>query len=179
MISPQLRRLFIALAAVEGDAVVGGIVAYELEKFEQERSEIYVYDLAVAGPHRRQGIATALIEQLKTIAAGSAELTSSSSRPTPELRMSRPSPSMRNWGRVKMFCTSISPSVAPLDSRALWHRRLLSERKLPRELRRMLSQFRERRALAGPLSDARRANGTAARYTARGSQYNTLMSFRG
>lgn len=69
-----LRRLlgsdtFIALAAVKGDAVVGGIVGYELEKFEQERSEIYIYDLAVAAPHRRQGIATALIEQLKTIAA--------------------------------------------------------------------------------------------------------------
>ncbi len=69
-----LRRLlgndsFIALAAVEGDAVVGGIVAYELEKFEQERREIYIYDLAVAAPHRRQGIATALIEGLRTIAA--------------------------------------------------------------------------------------------------------------
>jgi aminoglycoside 3-N-acetyltransferase I len=69
-----LRRLlgsdtFIALAAVKGDAVVGGIVAYELAKFEQERSEIYIYDLAVATPHRRQGIATALIEELKRIAA--------------------------------------------------------------------------------------------------------------
>jgi aminoglycoside 3-N-acetyltransferase I len=60
---------FIALAAVQGDRVVGGLVAYELEKFEQERSEIYIYDLAVAAPHRRQGIATALIEELKTIAA--------------------------------------------------------------------------------------------------------------
>jgi len=57
------------LAAVKGDTVVGGIVAYELAKFEQERGEIYIYDLAVAAPHRRQGIATALIEELKTIAA--------------------------------------------------------------------------------------------------------------
>lgn len=60
---------FIALAAVKDDAVVGGLVAYELEKFEQERSEIYIYDLAVAEGYRRQGIATALIHELKGIAA--------------------------------------------------------------------------------------------------------------
>ncbi len=60
---------FIALAAMEEDAVVGGLAAYELRKFERERSEIYIYDLAVAELHRRRGIATALIEELKTIAA--------------------------------------------------------------------------------------------------------------
>ncbi|HXG72880.1 MAG TPA: AAC(3)-I family aminoglycoside N-acetyltransferase [Gemmatimonadaceae bacterium] len=69
-----LRRLlggesFFAVAALKGDEVVGGIAAYELQKFEQERSEIYIYDLAVASAHRRQGIATALIEALKKIAA--------------------------------------------------------------------------------------------------------------
>jgi aminoglycoside 3-N-acetyltransferase I len=60
---------FIALAALKGAEVVGGIAAYELRKFEQERSEIYIYDLAVAAEHRRQGIATALILELKKIAA--------------------------------------------------------------------------------------------------------------
>lgn len=60
---------FIALVALKGDEVVGGIAAYELHKFEQERSEIYIYDLAVAAPHRREGIATALILELKKIAA--------------------------------------------------------------------------------------------------------------
>lgn len=60
---------FIALVAVEGSAVVGALAAYELRKFEQERSEIYIYDLAVAAAHRRQGVATALIEQVKVIAA--------------------------------------------------------------------------------------------------------------
>ena len=68
-----LRRLlggesFIAVAALKGEAVVGGLVAYELRKYEQERSEIYLYDLAVAAPHRRQGIATALIAELGRIA---------------------------------------------------------------------------------------------------------------
>ena len=60
---------FIALAALQGGEVVGGLAAYELRKFEQERSEIYIYDLAVAASHRRQGIATTLIVQLKKVAA--------------------------------------------------------------------------------------------------------------
>ena len=60
---------FIALAALKEGDVVGGLAAYELRKFEQERSEIYIYDLAVAARHRRQGIATALIVELKKIAA--------------------------------------------------------------------------------------------------------------
>jgi aminoglycoside 3-N-acetyltransferase I len=68
-----LRRLlgsesFIALAALKGGQVIGGIAAYELRKFEQERSEIYIYDLAVSLGHRREGIATALIEKLKEVA---------------------------------------------------------------------------------------------------------------
>ncbi len=60
---------FIALAATKNGTVVGGLAAYELKKFEQERSEIYIYDLAVSAAHRREGIATALIEALKKIAA--------------------------------------------------------------------------------------------------------------
>ncbi len=60
---------FIALAALADGEVVGGIAAYELRKFEQERSEVYLYDLAVASAYRRQGIATALIAKLREVAA--------------------------------------------------------------------------------------------------------------
>ena len=60
---------FIALVATRGSEVVGGVVAYELRKFEQERSEIYLYDLAVAEAHRRQGIAERLIRALEEVAA--------------------------------------------------------------------------------------------------------------
>lgn len=72
--TPYLRSLledrrFIALAATLGGDVVGGLAAYELVKFEQERSEIYIYDLAVAEAQRRQGVATRLIETVKGIAA--------------------------------------------------------------------------------------------------------------
>lgn len=70
-----LRRLlggdsFIALVAMKNGEVVGGIAAYELRKFERERSEIYIYDLAVAASHRREGVATTLIEELRKVAAG-------------------------------------------------------------------------------------------------------------
>lgn len=60
---------FIALAATCDGAVVGGLAAYVLRKFERERSEIYIYDLAVAASHRRRGIATGLIGELRKVAA--------------------------------------------------------------------------------------------------------------
>lgn len=59
----------IALAAIANDEVIAGLVAYELPKFEQARSEIYIYDLAVIEPHRRRGVATSLIARLQEIAA--------------------------------------------------------------------------------------------------------------
>jgi aminoglycoside 3-N-acetyltransferase I len=59
---------FIAVVALDGQEVVGGLAAYVLEKFEQDRREIYIYDLAVAEAHRRKGIATGLINKLKEIA---------------------------------------------------------------------------------------------------------------
>lgn len=58
----------IVIAARDGSSVIGGLVAYELAKFERERREIYIYDLAVAASHRRRGIATALITELKRLA---------------------------------------------------------------------------------------------------------------
>jgi aminoglycoside 3-N-acetyltransferase I len=57
-----------ALVALKDDVVVGGLVAYELDKLEQTRREMYIYDLAVDAEHRRQGIATALIMGLREIA---------------------------------------------------------------------------------------------------------------
>lgn len=63
------NELFVALVALDGEVVVGALAAYELPKFEQKRSEYYIYDLAVSAAHRRKGIATALIEELQKIAA--------------------------------------------------------------------------------------------------------------
>lgn len=61
---------FIAVVAMDGNEVIGGLAAYELRKFEQQRSEVYIYDLAVLSERRRQGVATALIGELKRIASG-------------------------------------------------------------------------------------------------------------
>jgi aminoglycoside 3-N-acetyltransferase I len=68
-----LRKLlgqnhFIALTVGTEEGVVGGLTAYVLTKFEQERSEIYIYDLAVTTAYRRQGIASELIRRLKEVA---------------------------------------------------------------------------------------------------------------
>ena len=63
------RPHFIVLVATDNNEVIGGLAAYELEKFEQDRREIYIYDLAVSEHHRRKGIATQLIGELRRIAS--------------------------------------------------------------------------------------------------------------
>lgn len=63
------REHFIAVVAMAAEVVVGGLAAYVLDKFEQDRREIYIYDLAVLEAHRRKGIATGTILELKKIAA--------------------------------------------------------------------------------------------------------------
>lgn len=59
----------IPLVVLREGELIGGLVAYELDKLEQQRSEIYIYDLAVDDAFRRQGVATALIRHLGEIAA--------------------------------------------------------------------------------------------------------------
>ncbi len=58
---------FVALAAIDNGKIVGGLTAYELPKYEQERSEMYIYDLAVVETHRRAGVATALINRVRAL----------------------------------------------------------------------------------------------------------------
>lgn len=62
------RPEVILLVAEQAGRIVGALAAYELVKFEQARSELYIYDLAVAAEVRRQGVATALIEATRAIA---------------------------------------------------------------------------------------------------------------
>lgn len=62
------RDSVVVLVALQAGSVIGGLTAYELLKPEQQRSEMYLYDLAVAAEHRRCGVATALISELKLIA---------------------------------------------------------------------------------------------------------------
>ena len=60
---------FIVVVAMMEKTVVGGLAAYVLEKFERQRREIYIYDLAVSDVHRRRGVASGIINALKKIAA--------------------------------------------------------------------------------------------------------------
>jgi aminoglycoside 3-N-acetyltransferase I len=57
------------VVVIVGATVVGGLVAYVLRKLEQERSEVYLYDLAVEESRRRRGIAKRLIGELQHAAA--------------------------------------------------------------------------------------------------------------
>jgi aminoglycoside 3-N-acetyltransferase I len=59
---------FVAIVAQVGTRVIGGLAGYVLPKFEQARSELYIYDLAVDSGYRRRGVATALIERLRRLA---------------------------------------------------------------------------------------------------------------
>jgi aminoglycoside 3-N-acetyltransferase I len=60
---------FIAVAATIDGTVAGGLAAYRLDKFERQRSEIYIYDLAVDARYRRRGIASGTIRALQAEAA--------------------------------------------------------------------------------------------------------------
>lgn len=59
----------VLLVAEEQGATVGALSAYVLDKIEQARREIYIYDLGVLESHRRRGVATALIREVQALAA--------------------------------------------------------------------------------------------------------------
>lgn len=63
------KEHFLAVVALVDGKVIGALTAYQLDKFEQDRREIYIYDLAVLEEHRRKGVATGLIDELKRVAA--------------------------------------------------------------------------------------------------------------
>lgn len=64
-VAALLRRdSFWALAAVDGDAVIGGLTAHELPMTRSRSSELFIYDLAVREDRQRQGIGRALVAAL-------------------------------------------------------------------------------------------------------------------
>ncbi|BDW80658.1 hypothetical protein MACH24_00960 [Erythrobacter sp. Dej080120_24] len=55
------------LGTVDGEPA-GALAGYVLQKFEQERTEVYIYDLAVLEHHRRKGVASAMIAETRRVA---------------------------------------------------------------------------------------------------------------
>lgn len=58
----------IVIAASYDGQIVGGLVAYTLNKFEQQRKEVYLYDMAVATTAQRKGIGKMLVNELRRVA---------------------------------------------------------------------------------------------------------------
>ena len=56
---------FIAITAIAGNEVLGGLTAYELPMVYSDDSEIFLYDLAVKAEYQRMGIGKSLIQSLK------------------------------------------------------------------------------------------------------------------
>jgi aminoglycoside 3-N-acetyltransferase I len=59
------RADFWVFAATEADRVVGGLTAHTLPMTTSERAEVFLFDIAVAADHRRQGIGRRLIHALR------------------------------------------------------------------------------------------------------------------
>lgn len=51
--------------AIHENQVVGGQTAYELQLFDEEKTEMFLYELGVVESHRQQGVAMQLISALK------------------------------------------------------------------------------------------------------------------
>ncbi|WP_025743304.1 GNAT family N-acetyltransferase [Aquimarina pacifica] len=66
----QLKKLlkkpdFYAIAAIKKDKVIGGLTAYELQRYYTNKSELYIYDIAVKTELHNQGIGKKLIDYIK------------------------------------------------------------------------------------------------------------------
>jgi aminoglycoside 3-N-acetyltransferase I len=58
-------KRFIVITALVENEVIGGLTAYELPMYYSDRSEIFLYDLAVKSEYQRMGIGKGLIQSLK------------------------------------------------------------------------------------------------------------------
>jgi aminoglycoside 3-N-acetyltransferase I len=63
------REGFWAIAAFEGDRIVGGLTAHTLPMTRDETSELFIYDIAVHREHQRKGVGRRLVTELRERAA--------------------------------------------------------------------------------------------------------------
>lgn len=55
---------FHVLVAVDGDKLAGGLTAYELPMYKEDKTDMFLYELGVHPGFRRQGVAKQLIAKL-------------------------------------------------------------------------------------------------------------------
>jgi len=55
------------LAALEGNSPIGFILAYRMQRADQDQDMMFFYEINVAAQHRKKGTGTALIKTLKEI----------------------------------------------------------------------------------------------------------------
>lgn len=63
------RADFCAVAAFEGDDLLGGLTAHTLPMTRSESAEIFIFDIAVHADHQRRGVGRQLVSQLREEAA--------------------------------------------------------------------------------------------------------------
>jgi aminoglycoside 3-N-acetyltransferase I len=63
------REEFWALAALDGEQIVGGLTAHVLPMTSAETSELFIYDVAVRRDRQRSGVGRRLIADLRDRAA--------------------------------------------------------------------------------------------------------------
>jgi aminoglycoside 3-N-acetyltransferase I len=63
------REDFWAIAAFDGDRVVGGVTAHALPMTNSVANELFIYDIAVLPEDQRRGIGRGLVRELQRLAA--------------------------------------------------------------------------------------------------------------
>ena len=61
------RNDFHVIVALQNETIIGGLVGYELAKYKEETTVMFLYEIGVRLSFRRKGIATKMIDCLKEI----------------------------------------------------------------------------------------------------------------
>jgi len=57
----------VLIVAIDNGAPVGYLVAYLLDRIDRDQQMMFLYEIGVAHSHRRRGVGTSMIKELKSI----------------------------------------------------------------------------------------------------------------
>ena len=57
---------FHIFVALDGDVIIGGVTLFELDMYMKKSKEAYIYDIAVDKTVRHKGVATALVDAIRS-----------------------------------------------------------------------------------------------------------------